>query len=61
MTGQCLDTASSLPDHGIEVQVIDVCNLWPWDRETVNLSPRAENELKVTSEQIANKARAMGI
>jgi pyruvate dehydrogenase E1 component beta subunit len=48
----CLDAAQALAGRGIEVEVIDLRSLWPWDREAVFRSVGRTRRLLVVQESV---------
>ncbi len=48
----CLEAAQTLADRGIEVEVIDLRSLWPWDREAVFDSVARTRRLLVVQESV---------
>lgn len=46
------EAAGMLQGQGIEVEIIDLRTLWPWDRETVFASVRRTGRLLVTHEAV---------
>jgi pyruvate dehydrogenase E1 component beta subunit len=46
----CLEAAERLQQSGMEVEVIDLRTLWPWDRETVFSSVRKTGRVAVAHE-----------
>jgi pyruvate dehydrogenase E1 component beta subunit len=48
----CLRAAQALAAEGIEVEVIDLRTLWPWDRDTVFASVRRTGRLLVVHEAV---------
>ncbi|MEZ5279500.1 MAG: dehydrogenase E1 component subunit alpha/beta [Acidimicrobiales bacterium] len=50
MVGQCLDTADALAAEGVEVEVIDLRSLVPWDQDTVLGSVRRTGRCLVVHE-----------
>lgn len=53
MVHGCLRAAETLAGQGIEVEVIDLRTLWPWDRETVFASVRRTGRLLVVQEAVS--------
>lgn len=53
MRHTCLAAAEALAADGIEVEVIDLRTLWPWDRETVFASVRRTGRLLVVQEAVS--------
>ncbi len=53
MRHACLRAAEALGDNGIDVEVIDLRTLWPWDRDTVFASVRRTGRLLVVHEAVA--------
>ncbi len=48
----CLEAAQVLAERGIEVEVIDLRSLWPWDREAVFHSVGRTRRLLVVQESV---------
>ena len=48
----CLEAAQVLAERGIEVEVIDLRSLWPWDREAVLHSVGRTRRLLVVQESV---------
>ena len=53
MRHTCLDAATALAAEGIEVEVIDLRSLWPWDRDAVFASVERTGRLLVVHEAVA--------
>lgn len=53
MRHACLRAADTLANAGVEVEVIDLRTLWPWDRETVFASVKRTGHLLVVHEAVA--------
>ncbi len=49
----CLEAAQTLADRGIEVEVIDLRSLWPWDRAAVFQSVARTRRLLVVQESVS--------
>ena len=47
-----LEAASTLETHSIDVEVIDLRTLWPWDQESVFASVEKTGRLLVTHEAV---------
>lgn len=58
MVHACLDAAEALADEGIEVEVVDLRTLLPFDRETILASARKTGKVLVVHE--ANKTGGFG-
>ncbi|MFP7569469.1 transketolase C-terminal domain-containing protein [Marivita sp. S2033] len=48
-----LRAAKSLAQYGVEIEVIDLRTLWPWDRETVFASVCRTGRLLVVQEAVS--------
>lgn len=53
MRHSCLRAAGDLAEEGIEVEVIDLRTLWPWDRDTVFASVKRTGRLLVVQEAVS--------
>lgn len=53
MRHACLRAADTLAGNGIEVEVIDLRTLWPWDRDAVMASVKRTGRLLVVHEAVA--------
>ena len=53
MRHACLRAADALAAEGIEVEVIDLRTLWPWDRDAVFASVRRTGRLLVVHEAVS--------
>ncbi len=53
MRHACLRAADTLAQTGIEVEVIDLRTLWPWDRDAVFASVRRTGRLLVVHEAVS--------
>ena len=52
MMSACLAAADALAGEGIDIEVIDLRTLWPWDRDTVFDSVRRTGRLLVTHQAV---------
>lgn len=48
----CQQAADELATHGVDVELIDLRSLWPWDKETVFASCRKTSRLLVVHEAV---------
>ena len=48
----CLETAQQLAQEGVEIELIDLRTLWPWDRDTVFESVRKTGRLLCVHEAV---------